>query len=111
MNRIANSLVEGMERLGLIASRIRKNEGKTPQIEIDIILEELRNLYMVALQLEADESGVSHTTPLADQPAEEGTADMVKVAEEAAAKNAAEEKRIAEEAAAKKAAEEKPAEE
>ena len=75
MNRIANSLVEGMERLGLIASRIRKNEGKTPQIEIDIILEELRNLYMVALQLEADEAGASHTPPLTGHPSEEGMAD------------------------------------
>ncbi len=107
MNRTANSLVEGMERLGLIASRIRKNEGKTPQIEIDIILEELRNLYMVALQLESD------SNCLGTYPTQEGTVDAKKVAEEkrlaeeAAAKKAAEEKRLAEEAAAKKAAEEK----
>lgn len=107
MNRTANSLVEGMERLGLIASRIRKNEGKTPQIEIDIILEELRNLYMVALQLESD------SNCLGTYPTQEGTVDAKKaaeekrLAEEAAAKKAAEEKRLAEEAAAKKAAEEK----
>ena len=108
MNTIVNSLVEGMERLGLIASRIRKNEGKTPQIEIDIILEELRNLYMVALQLEADESGMVQTPSQPKRPSEEVTADALRVAEEeAAAKKAAEEKRLAEEAAAKKAAEEK----
>ena len=78
MNNKANSLVEGMERLGLIASRIRKNEGKTPQIEIDIILEELRNLYMVALQMES--------APASVDP--DGAAQ--KVAEEATAKKAAE---------------------
>ena len=101
MNNIVNSLVEGMERLGLIASRIRKNEGKTPQIEVDIILEELRNLYMVALQIE---TGVSQVTINADA---DKAAEEKRLAEEAAAKKAAEEKRIAEEAAAKKAAEEK----
>jgi hypothetical protein len=101
MNNIVNSLVEGMERLGLIASRIRKNEGKTPQIEVDIILEELRNLYMVALQIE---TGVSQVTINADA---DKAAEEKRLAEEAAAKKAAEEKRLAEEAAAKKAAEEK----
>ena len=112
MNRIANSLIEGMERLGLIASRIRKNEGKTPQIEIDIILEELRNLYMIALQLEADEMPVEakdyvEEKRLAEEAAAKKAAEEKRLAEEAAAKKAAEEKRLAEEAAAKKAAEEK----
>ena len=95
MDKTVNSLVEGMERLGLIASRIRRNEGRTPQIEIDIILEELRNLYMVALQLEAGESAsVAKVVTLS-------TEEVSNVAK------AAEEKRLAEEAAAKKAAEEK----
>ena len=112
MNNKANSLVEGMERLGLIASRIRKNEGKTPQIEIDIILEELRNLYMVALQLETDEESVAvkgsaEEKRLAEEAAAKKAAEEKRLAEEAAAKKAAEEKRLAEEAAAKKAAEEK----
>ena len=112
MNNNANSLVEGMERLGLIASRIRKNEGKTPQIEIDIILEELRNLYMVALQLEADEEPVivkdsAEDKRLAEEVAAKKAAEEKRLAEEAAAKKAAEEKRLAEEAAAKKVAEEK----
>ena len=112
MNNNANSLVEGMERLGLIASRIRKNEGKTPQIEIDIILEELRNLYMVALQLETDEESVAvkgsaEEKRLAEEAAAKKAAEEKRLAEEAAAKKAAEEKRLAEEAAAKKAAEEK----
>ena len=113
MNNNANSLVEGMERLGLIASRIRKNEGKTPQIEIDIILEELRNLYMVALRLEADEMPVAalkasvEEERLAKEAAAKKAAEEKRLAEELAAKKAAEEKRLAEEAAAKKAAEEK----
>ena len=125
MDKTVNSLVEGMERLGLIASRIRRNEGRTPQIEIDIILEELRNLYMVALQLEAGESAsvakvvtlsteevsnVAKATEekrLAEEAAAKKAAEEKRLAEEAAAKKAAEEKRLAEEAAAKKAAEEK----
>ena len=110
MDKTVNSLVEGMERLGLIASRIRRNEGRTPQIEIDIILEELRNLYMVALQLEATESAslakeVTFSTEEVSSAAK--AAEEKRLAEEAAAKKAAEEKRLAEEAAAKKAAEEK----
>ena len=106
MKHIENSLLDGMERLGLIASRIRKNEGPTPQIEIDIILEELRNLYMVALQMESAPASVD-PDGAAQKVAEEATAK--KAAEEAAAKKAAEEaaaKKAAEEAAAKKAAEE-----
>ena len=123
MNKIENSLVEGLERLGLIASRIRKNVGSVPQIEIDIILEELRNLYMVALQMEKE----SPQKPILDvlefdltaarekaeadqlqaQEAAKKAAEERRMAEEAAAKKAAEEKRLAEEAAAKKAAEEK----
>ena len=118
MNKNVNSLVEGMERLGLIANRIRKNEGQTPQIEIDIILEELRNLYMVALKLESEEAKgvVEFGMDLSDEPermdsaaeaAAKKAAEEKRLAEEAAAKKAAEEKRLAEEAAAKKAAEEK----
>ena len=118
MNKNVNSLVEGMERLGLIANRIRKNEGQTPQIEIDIILEELRNLYMVALKLESEEAKgvVEFGMDLSDEPermdsaaeaAARKAAEEKRLAEEAAAKKAAEEKRLAEEAAAKKAAEEK----
>ena len=110
MDKTVNSLVEGMERLGLIASRIRRNEGRTPQIEIDIILEELRNLYMVALQLEAGESAsVAKVVTLSTEEVSNvaKAAEEKRLAEEAAAKKAAEEKRLAEEAAAKKAAEEK----
>ena len=54
MKDSGNLLLEGMERLGLIAARIRQNQGPIPQIEIDIILQELRNLYMEALKLEAE---------------------------------------------------------
>ena len=125
MNKNVNSLVEGMEKLGLIANRIRKNEGQTPQIEIDIILEELRNLYMVALQLESEQTkgvvefgidlsddselkaSVAEEKRLAEEAAAKKAAEEKRLAEEAAAKKAAEEKRLAEESAAKKAAEEK----
>ena len=116
MKNTRNLLLEGMERLGLIASRIRQNQGAAPKIEIDIILEELRNLYMVALQLEAEELKPKILDPdlnaaevkrLAEEAAARKAAEEKRQAEEAAAKKAAEEKRQAEEAAARKAAEEK----
>ena len=109
MNKSENSLVVGLERLALIASRIRKNEGAVPQIEIDIILEELRNLYMVALKIEKDnpQEVKPDVLELDLSAAREMAEEEQRLAEEAAAKRAAEEKRLADEAAAKKAAEEK----
>ncbi len=124
MNKSENSLVVGLERLALIASRIRKNEGAVPQIEIDIILEELRNLYMVALKIEKDNPQevkpdvleldlsaaremAEEEQRLAEEAAAKKAAEEQRLAEEAAAKRAAEEQRLAEEAAAKRAAEEK----
>ena len=106
MKNTGNSLLEGMERLGLIAARIRQNKGSIPQIEIDIILQELRNLYMEALQLEAEGDN-----PVAEDPdarAEEvknQAAEAQRKAEEEAARKAAETQRKAEEEAARKAAE------
>ena len=109
MHKSENSLVEGLERLGLIASRIRKNDGAVPQIEIDIILEELRNLYMVALQIEKDNppQSVPDVLELDLSAARQKAEEEQRQAEEAAARRAAEEKRQAEEAAARRAAEEK----
>ena len=98
MKNTGNSLLEGMERLGLIASRIRQNQGPIPKIEIDIILEELRNLYMEALQLEAEEP-----RPVADPDLK--AVEAKRKAEEEAARKAAEAQRKAEEEAARKAAE------
>ena len=63
MKNTGNLLLEGMERLGLIAARIRQNQGPIPRIEIDIILEELRNLYMEALQLESENVGSQAADP------------------------------------------------
>ena len=116
MNNSANSLVQGLEKLGLIANRIRQNQGAVPQIEIDIILQQLRELYMTCLQLEKESTVVEldNTLELDLKEAVQKATEEKRLAEEAAAKKAAEEKRIAEErrlaeavAANKKAAEEK----
>ena len=101
MKDTGNLLLEGMERLGLIAARIRQNQGPIPQIEIDIILQELRNLYMEALKLEAE--GIK---PVAADP-DRMAAEAKRQAEEEAARKAAEAQRKAEEEAARKAAEAK----
>ena len=118
MDKSQNLLVEGLERLGLIASRIRKNEKEVPQIEIDIILEELRNLYMVALGFEQE---LAHKSDAIEEGShtEAKRAEEERIAAEAAAKRAeeeriaaakrAEEERIAAEAAAKRAEEERVA--
>ena len=116
MKNTGNSLLEGMERLGLIASRIRQNQGPIPKIEIDIILEELRNLYMVALQLEAEEprpvadpdlKAVEAKRKAEEEAARKAAEAKRKADEEEAARKAAEAKRKAEEEAARKAAEAK----
>ena len=101
MKKSEKSLVEGMERIGLMTSSIRKNDGLTP-IEIDILLQELRDLYVAALQ-----AGKVDTAE--DDSAAVKAAEEQRAADEAAARKAAEEKRAAEEAAARKAAEEKKA--
>ena len=101
MKDSGNLLLEGMERLGLIAARIRQNQGPIPQIEIDIILQELRNLYMEALKLEAE--GIK---PVAADP-DRMAAEAKRQAEEEAARKAAEAQRKAAEEAARKAAEAK----
>jgi len=107
MKNTGNLLLEGMERLGLIAARIRQNNGPIPQIEIDIILQELRNLYMEALQLEAEGKADVQQDPDASAEAVKNQAEALarKVAEEEAARKAAEAQRKAEEEAARKAAE------
>ena len=116
MKDSGNLLLEGMERLGLIAARIRQNQGPIPQIEIDIILQELRNLYMEALKLEAEGIKPAAADPdrmaaeakrQAEEEAARKAAEAQRKAEEEAARKAAEAKRQAEEEAARKAAEAK----
>jgi chemotaxis protein histidine kinase CheA len=114
MKKTGNSLLEGMERLGLMAARIRQNEGVISRLEIDIILQELRDLYVDAIQCEVDNGKVKTEEPDAiaaeakrQAIAAQKAAEEKRLAEEAAAKKAAEEKRLAEEAAVRKAAEEK----
>ena len=106
--------MEGMERLGLMAARIRQNEGVISRLEIDIILQELRDLYVDAIQCEVDNGKLKTEEPDAiaaeakrQAIAAQQAAEEKRLAEEAAAKKSAEEKRLAEEAAARKAAEEK----
>lgn len=116
-----NLLVEGLERLGMMAAQIRKKGDSVSQIEIDIILEELRDLYRVALRQmpveaapaapsikeEKEEPANARAAAIeAARRAEEEAAARKKAEEEAAArKKAEEEKKAAEEFAARKKAE------
>ena len=91
------SLVEGLERLGMMAAQIRKNGGALSQLEIDILLEELRDLYRVALASqpttprEEKEVSVREAAIEAARRAEEEAAARKKAEEEAAARKRAEE--------------------
>lgn len=53
-------LTEGMQRLCAVANRIVAQNGKADRIEIDLLLEDLRNLYDVALQMGGDRMPVEN---------------------------------------------------
>ena len=112
------SLLRGLERLGMMAEQIRKNGGKISPIEADILLQELRDLYVIALDQpkEIDNSAAhrAEEEAAARKKAEEEAAARKKAEEEAAARRKAEEeaaarKKAEEEAAARKKAEEEAA--
>ena len=115
-----NLLVEGLERLGLMAAQIRKNGGEVSPLEADVLLQELRDLYVAVLgqtrpkekETEAADSRAAaiEAARRADEEAarraEEEAAARKRAEEEAAArKKAEEEKKAAEEFAARKKAE------
>ena len=114
-----NLLVEGLERLGLMAAQIRKNGGEVSPLEADVLLQELRDLYVAVLgqtrpkekETEAADSRAAaiEAARRADEEAarraEEEAAARKRAEEEAARKRAEEEKKAAEEFAARKKAE------
>lgn len=115
-----NLLVEGLERLGLMAAQIRKNGGEVSPLEADVLLQELRDLYVAVLgqtrpkekETEAADSRAAaieaarRAEEEAARRAEEEAAARKRAEEEAAArKKAEEEKKAAEEFAARKKAE------
>ena len=53
MKNSVKELTEGMQRLCAIANRIVAHEGEVSQIERDLLLDDLRKLYDVALRLES----------------------------------------------------------
>ena len=55
MKNHVKELTEGMQRLCAVANRVV--QGDAPhRIDVDLLLENLRNLYEVALQMQSDES-------------------------------------------------------
>ena len=59
-NNSMKDLTEGMQRLCAVANRIVAQNGKASRIEIDLLLEDLRNLYDVALQMGGDRMPVEN---------------------------------------------------
>ena len=58
MKKSVKELTEGMQRLCAIANRIVAHEGEVSRIERDLLLEDLRRLYEVALRLGNEELGI-----------------------------------------------------
>ncbi len=106
------TLVEGLERLGMMAAQIRRNGGYVSQIEADIILEELRGLYVATLAARSEEK-VLTAKPMPEGATGQNTPGEARAAAIEAARKAEEEaarkKAAEEEAARKKAAEEEAA--
>ena len=63
MKNQVKELTEGMQRLCAVANRIVAQKGHVSRIEVDLLLDDLRNLYDIALQLGGD--------ALPEPPAEE----------------------------------------
>ena len=57
MKKGVKELTEGMQRLCAVANRIVSGGGKNSRIEVDLLLDNLRHLYDIALQLEQDDGG------------------------------------------------------
>lgn len=55
MKDIIKDLTEGMQRLCAVANRIVAQDGRASRIETDLLLEDLRRLYDVALRMTGDE--------------------------------------------------------
>ena len=55
MKDIIKDLTEGMQRLCAVANRIVAQNGRASRIETDLLMEDLRRLYDVALRLTGDE--------------------------------------------------------
>lgn len=51
MKNCMNELTEGMQRLCAVANRVVNGNGEVSRIEVDLLLDNLRRLYDVALQL------------------------------------------------------------
>ena len=56
MKNHMKELTEGMQRLCAVANRIGAQQDKVSRIDVDLLLEDLRRLYDVALQLEPEAS-------------------------------------------------------
>ncbi len=67
MKNTMKELTEGMQRLCAVANRIVAQDGRASRIEIDLLLEDLRGLYDVALRLNGD----ALPEPVADRSSDE----------------------------------------
>ena len=71
MKNSLKELTEGMQRLCAVANRIVAADGKASRLEVDLLMDDLRRLYDVALGMQADGSwpaGGNRTAALDDAP-------------------------------------------
>ena len=60
MKNHVKELTEGMQRLCAVANRIVAQNGQASRIEVDLLLDDLRRLYDVALQMGGDDQRLEH---------------------------------------------------
>lgn len=69
MKELVKQLTEGMQRLCAVANRVVAADGNVSRIEKDLLLDDLRQLYDVALRLAGDE--LPAAAPVAAEPEKE----------------------------------------
>ena len=65
MKNTIKELTEGMQRLCAVANRVVAKEGEVSRIEVDLLQEDLRRLYDVALELAERVAAPRSNAPLA----------------------------------------------
>ena len=91
MRNTMNELTGAMQRLCAVANRIVAQNGHASRIEIDLLLEDLRGLYDIALQLNGDALPEPSAARPADEPPVKDEAQMMAMMSTMAAMTTAEE--------------------
>ncbi|MCR5445145.1 MAG: hypothetical protein K6E96_05645 [Bacteroidales bacterium] len=96
MKKQVKELTEGMQRLCAVANRIVAQDGRVDRIEVDLLLEDLRRLYDVALQLGGDALPKAPAVEVEEEPVKDEEHMMAMMSTMAAMTTVGEEEKKAE---------------